>query len=146
MRSKYYLLGYYSPIAEPKYVQPQSQKMVAKNDKEPDIIRLCTGRDDVFINSGLVSGRNDSGNRQRKGKGSHVLKTGDVYLRRALMNAVSTLLLHQPALTHFSKRLQITKPAGVARVAAARKTIGILWAVLRDQSSNTLIACKGADM
>jgi len=100
----------------------------------------------IFRRSGLVSGRNDSGNRQRKGKGSRVLKTGDVYLRRALMNAVSTLLLHQPTLTHFSKRLQITKPAGVARVAAARKTIGILWAVLRDQSSNTLIACKGADM
>ncbi|MBF8285718.1 MAG: DEDD Tnp IS110 protein [Anaerolineales bacterium] len=100
----------------------------------------------IFRRSGLVSGRSDSGNRQRKGKGSHVLKTGDVYLRRALMNAVATLILHQPVLARYSKQLQTTKPAGVARVATARKTIGILWAVLRDQSSNTLIYCKGAEM
>jgi hypothetical protein len=39
------------------------------------------------------SGRNDSGNRQSKGKGSSIVKAGDVYLRRALMNAVTTLLL-----------------------------------------------------
>jgi transposase len=100
----------------------------------------------VFRRSGLVSGRNDSGNRQHKGKGNHILKTGDVYLRRALMSATATLILHQPSLARFSRKLQITKPAGVARVATARKTIGILWAVLRDQSSNTLITCKGADM
>ena len=100
----------------------------------------------VFRRSGLVSGRNDSGNHQRKGKGSHVLKTGDVYLRRALMNAVATLILHQPILTRYSQQLQATKPAGVARVTTARKTIGILWAILRDQSSNTLINCKGAEM
>jgi len=100
----------------------------------------------IFRRSGLVSGRNDSGKRQRKGKGSHILKTGDVYLRRALMNAVATLILHQPILARYSKQLQITKPAGVARVATARKTNGILWAILRDQSSNTLIYCKGAEM
>jgi transposase len=100
----------------------------------------------VFRRSGLVSGRNDSGNHQRKGKGNHVLKTGDVYLRRALMNAVATLILHQPSLARYNKQLQMTKPAGVARVATARKTIGILWAILRDQSSNSLIFCKGADM
>jgi transposase len=100
----------------------------------------------VFRRSGLVSGRNDSGNRQLKGKGNHVLKTGDVYLRRALMNAVTTLLLHQPALAQYFRRLQTTKHSGVARVATARKAIGILWAVLRDQSSNTLISCKGAEM
>jgi len=100
----------------------------------------------IFRRSGLVSGRNDSGNRQHKGKGNHILKTGDVYLRRALMSAVATLILHQPSLTRYTKRLQITKPPGVARVATARKTIGILWAILRDQSSNTLIACKGAEM
>jgi len=100
----------------------------------------------VFRRSGLVSGRNDSGNHQRKGRGSHILKTGDVYLRRTLMNAVATLILHQPILARYSKQLQATKPAGVARVATARKTIGILWAVLRDQSSYTLINCKGAEM
>lgn len=100
----------------------------------------------IFRRSGLVSGRNDSGNRQRKGKDNHILKTGDVYLRRALMNAVTTLLLHQPTLIRYCKRLQITKHPGVARVATARKALGILWATLRDQSSDTLIACKGAEM
>jgi transposase len=100
----------------------------------------------IFRRSGLVSGRNDSGNRQRRGKGNHVLKTGDVYLRRALMNSVATLLLHQPSLIRYSHHLQLSKHPGVARVATARKTIGILWAVLRDQSSNSLIYCKGAEM
>ena len=100
----------------------------------------------VFRRSGLVSGRNDSGTHQRKGRGNPILKIGDVYLRRSLMNAVSTLLVHQPALYGYYKRLALSKPAGVARVATARKAIGLLWAAQRDQFSNTLIHCKGADM
>lgn len=100
----------------------------------------------VFRRSGLVSGRNDSGTHQRQGRGSHVLKAGDVYLRYSLMNAVSTLLVHQPVLYSYYKRLSRSKPAGVARVATARKAIGLLWAAQRDQSSNTLILCKGANM
>ena len=100
----------------------------------------------VFRRSGLVSGRNDSGRRQRKGKGNRVLKSGDVYLRRALMNAVATLILHQPVLGRYNRRLQKNKPAGVARVATARRALGILWATLRDQYPTTLIVCKGADM
>jgi len=100
----------------------------------------------VFRRSGLVSGRNDSGRRQRKGKGNRVLKTGDVYLRRALMNAVATLILHQPIPGRYNQLLQKNKPAGVARVATARRSLGILWATLRDQYPTTLIACKGAEM
>jgi transposase len=100
----------------------------------------------IFRRSGLVSGRNDSGNRQRKGKGNRVLKVGDVYLRRALMNAVTTLLLHQPVLNSYYRQLCRSKPAGVARVATARKATGILWATLRDQYPVTLITCKGANM
>lgn len=100
----------------------------------------------VFRRSGLVSGRNDSGRRQRKGRGNRVLKTGDVYLRRALMNAVATLILHQPIPGRYNQLLQKNKPAGVARVATARRSLGILWATLRDQYPTTLIACKGAEM
>ena len=100
----------------------------------------------IFRRSGLVSGRNDSGRHQRKGQGNRVLKTGDVYLRRALMSAIATLILHQPVLRRYDLKLQATKPAGVARVATARKANSILWAVLRDQSANTLIYCKGAEM
>jgi transposase len=100
----------------------------------------------VFRRSGLVSGRNDSGTRQRKGKGKRVVKVGDVYLRRALLNALITLILHQPVLRRYYNELKKSKPAGVARVATARRAIGVLWAVLRDQRSETLILKKGAEM
>ena len=100
----------------------------------------------VFRRSGLVSGRNDSGTRQRKGKGKRVVKVGDVHLRRVLMNALSTLLLHQPLLQQYYNQLKQSKPAGVARVATARRTTGILWAIQRDQFSNSLILKRGAQM
>lgn len=100
----------------------------------------------VFRRSGLVPGRNDSGTRQRKGKGKGVVKVGDVYLRRALMDASMTLILHQPVLHEYYEKLKVSKPAGVARVATARRVIGILWAVLRDQYSLILILNKGAKM
>jgi len=100
----------------------------------------------VFRRSGLVSGRNDSGTRQRKGKGKKVVKVGDVYLRRALMNALATLILHQIVLREYYNKLKVSKPAGVARVATARRAIGILWAILRDQHSETLILKKGVEM
>lgn len=100
----------------------------------------------VFRRSGLVSGRNDSGNRQHKGQGNSVVKVGDVYLRRALMNAVTTLLLHQPVLGRYHRKLCHKKHPGVARVATARKMVGILWATLRDQYPVSLFACQGAIM
>jgi transposase len=100
----------------------------------------------VFRRSGLVPGRNDSGIRQRKGKGKSVVKVGDVYLRRALMHGLATLLLHQPVLRSYCNSLKVSKPAGVARVATARRAMGILWAVLRDQRSDTLVLKKGATM
>ena len=96
----------------------------------------------IFRRSGLVSGRNDSGNRQRKGKGNSITKVGDVYLRRALMNAVTTLLLHQPVLGRYHRKLCRKKHPGVARVATARKLVAILWATLRDQYPVSLISCK----
>jgi transposase len=100
----------------------------------------------IFRRAGLVSGRNDSGTRQRKGKGKRILKTGDVYLRRALMNAVESLRLHQPVLHAYYHHLKQTKADGVARVATARRTIGILWATLRDQQPQLLIFKREATM
>jgi transposase len=100
----------------------------------------------VFRRSGLVSGRNDSGTRRHKGKGKRVVKTGDVYLRRALMTAIITLIRHQPVLNEYFKGLKRTKHAGVARVATARKAMGILWAMQRDQHSRTLVLKRGAVM
>jgi len=100
----------------------------------------------VFRRSGLVPGRNDSGTRQRKGKGNKVVKVGDVYLRRALLNALATLILHQPVLHRYYTMLKQSKPAGVARVATVRRATGILWATLRDQHATTLVLKKGAAM
>jgi transposase len=100
----------------------------------------------IFRRAGLVSGRNDSGSRQRKGQGQGVLKVGDVYLRRALMTVTQTLILHQPLLRQYYTSLKKTKHPGVARVATARKALGILWATLRDQRSTTLGLKKGQTM
>ena len=100
----------------------------------------------VFRRSGLVSGRNDSGTRRHKGKGKRVVKTGDVYLRRALMTAIISLIRHQPVLNEYFKELNRTKHAGVARVATARRAMGILWAMQRDQYSRTLVLKRGAEM
>ena len=97
----------------------------------------------VFRRSGLVSGRNDSGTRKRQGKGKRVTKAGDVYLRRSLIGAVSTLMLHQPVLYRYYTELKLSKPAGVARVATARRAMGILWAIQRDQRSDSLCFKKG---
>jgi transposase len=97
----------------------------------------------VFRRSGLVSGRHDSGTRQRKGKGKHITKTGDVYLRRSLMGAVVTLIMHQPILYAYYAQLKLSKPSGIARVATARRAIGILWAIQRDQHSEALCFKKG---
>jgi transposase len=100
----------------------------------------------VFRRSGLVSGRNDSGTRRHKGKGKRVVKTGDVYLRRALMTAIMSLIRHQPVLQDYFNGLHRTKHAGVARVATARRAMGILWAMQRDQHSRTLVLKRGAEM
>ncbi len=100
----------------------------------------------VFRRSGLVSGRNDSGVRQNQGKGSPVVKTGDVHLRRALMDIISTFILHQPLLYSYYIKLKLSKPDLVARVATARRATGILWATLRDQYSTTLVYKRGVQM
>ena len=100
----------------------------------------------VFRRSGLVSGRNDSGTQQRAGKGQPIVKTGDVYLRRALMDASRSLILHQPVLFRYYAHLKLSKPDLVAQVATARKATAILWAILRDQHSTSLVLKRGAPM
>jgi transposase len=101
-----------------------------------------THANQIFRRSGLVSGRNDSGARQNKGRGKGVVKTGDVYLRRILTNMVVNLGLHQPVLHRYYHKLKRSKPDGVARVATARKMTHILWAIVRDQRSQTLIVSR----
>ena len=100
----------------------------------------------VFRRSGLVSGRNDSGVRQTKGKGHKVLKSGDVHLRRALLDALYSFRLHQPVLARYYSKLKLSKPDLVALVATARRATGILWATLRDQHSTSFVYKAGVQM
>lgn len=99
----------------------------------------------LFRRAGLVSGRNDSGARQKQGKDQAITKTGDVYLRRALNDMLTGLILHQPVLRTYYHRLKQTKPVGVARVATTRRAVGLLWATLRDRRADTLLL-RGDEM
>jgi transposase len=89
----------------------------------------------TFKRSGLVSGRNDSGLRQRQGAGQRVTKVGDPHLRRALVEITRGLCQWQPYFGQYRDRLeQRGKHPGVATVATARKVNGVLFALMRDQS------------
>lgn len=89
----------------------------------------------VFRRSGLVSGRNDSGIRQRQGAGRRVTKVGDPHLREALVQMVHSVAFWQPYFGAYKARLKKRgKHPGVAAVATARKLNGVLFALMRDQS------------
>ncbi|RME38298.1 MAG: IS110 family transposase, partial [Deltaproteobacteria bacterium] len=94
----------------------------------------------IVRRAGLVPSCHDSGTYQRKGKGGHITKVGDAFLRRALMNATNSLLMHQPVLARYFHKKMRDKEPPVAKVATARKALSILWATLRDGYSSTLIA------
>ena len=51
-----------------------------------------------------------------------------------------------PAKARHYNKLKASKPAGVARVVTARRALGILRAIQRDQRSDTLILKKVAKM
>ena len=89
----------------------------------------------TFKRSGLVSGRHDSGLRQRQGAGQRVTKVGDPHLRRALVEITRGLCQWQPYFGQYRDRLEERgKHHGVATVATARKVNGVLFALMRDQS------------
>jgi transposase len=89
----------------------------------------------TFKRSGLVSGRNDSGLRQRQGAGQRVTKVGDPHLRKALVEITRGICQWQPYFGQYRERLeQRGKHPGVATVATARKVNGVLFALMRDQS------------
>jgi transposase len=98
----------------------------------------------TFRRSGLVSGRNDSGLRQRQGKDQHVTKVGDSHLRRALVDMTRGLCQWQPYFGDYRDGLeQRGKHQGVATVATARKVNGVLFALMRDQSEFCPLDAKG---
>jgi transposase len=100
----------------------------------------------VFRFSGLVSGRDDSGIKQKQGKDKRVVKTGSVHLRRVMGVMLNGLLRHQPVLSAYYHKMKQTKNSGVARVATIRRATGILWATVRDQEAQSLIMKGVPDM
>lgn len=98
----------------------------------------------TFKRSGLVSGRNDSGLRQRQGKDQRVTKVGDAHLRRALVEMTRGLCQWQPYFGDYREGLeQRGKHKGVATVATARKVNGVLFALMRDQSAFCPVDSEG---
>lgn len=89
----------------------------------------------TFKRSGLISGRKDSGMKQRHGAGRRVTKEGDPHLRCALVDIAHGLARWQPCFTDYRTRLVARgKHPNVATVATARKANGVLFALMRDQS------------
>ena len=90
----------------------------------------------TFKRSGLISGRNDSGTHQNAGAGQRITKMGDPYLRSGLIQVTRSLCLWQQELAQYNIGLRARgKHPGVAWVATARRVNGVLFALLRDQSS-----------
>jgi hypothetical protein len=101
----------------------------------------------TFRRSGLVSGRDDSGLRQRQGKDKSVTKVGDPHLRRALVEMTRGLCQWQPYFGVYKAHLEKRgKHSGVATVATARKVNGVLFALMRDQSEFQPVDAEGKPM
>lgn len=97
--------------------------------------RHYTHAGQTFRRSGLISGRKDSGTKQRHGAGRRVTKEGDPHLRSALVDIAHGLARWQPCFSDYRTRLVARgKHPNVATVATARKANGVLFALMRDQS------------
>jgi transposase len=84
----------------------------------------------IFGRSGLHVGCNDSGTRQQRGQGRHIIKPGDRHLRRQLMRFTFCMLARYPALRAYKAQCQqrgLSKIA--ARIAVARKLTGIIFSL-----------------
>ena len=89
----------------------------------------------TFKRSGLISGRKDSGVKQRQAAGRRVTKEGDPHLRTALVDIAHGPARWQPCFADYRARLVARgKHPNVATVATARKANGVLFALMRDQT------------
>jgi hypothetical protein len=84
----------------------------------------------LFGRSGLHSGCHDSGTRQQRGQGEHMVKPGDRHLRRQLLRFTLSMVAHYPALQSYRNQLlQRGKRKITANIAVARKLCGLLYAL-----------------
>jgi transposase len=84
---------------------------------------------------GLVPREMSSGEKQIRGS---ITKAGNTQLRVLLVQAALTMMrVHKPqteALVSWAEAIAQRRGKGIARVALARRLVGILWAMLRDGS------------
>jgi transposase len=88
----------------------------------------------IFGRSGLHVGCNDSGTRQQRGRGRHIIKPGDRHLRRQLMRFTFSMLARYPSLRAYKAQCQQRGLSQVAaRIAVARKLTGIIFSLATRQ-------------
>jgi transposase len=84
----------------------------------------------LFGRSGLHVGCNDSGIRQQRGQGQHIIKPGDRHLRRQLLRFTFSMLARYPALRAYKGQCQQRGLSQIAaRIAVARKLTGIIFSL-----------------
>lgn len=88
----------------------------------------------LFGRSGLHVGCNDSGIRQQRGRGRHIVKPGDRHLRCQLLRFTFSMLARYPALRAYKTQCQQRGLSPVAaRIAVARKLTGIIFSLASRQ-------------
>jgi len=85
---------------------------------------------------GLVPSEHSSGEKQRKGR---ITKAGNPTMRRLLVQSTLSLVRSRRAdarwLQDWTRAIAVRRGAQIARVALARKLAGVLYAMMRDESS-----------
>lgn len=88
----------------------------------------------IFGRSGLHSGCNDSGIRQRRGQGRHIVAPGDRHLRRQLLRFSYSMTPRFPVLQHYRAKLFGRGLSSVqAHIAIARRLTGVIYTVATKQ-------------
>jgi transposase len=94
-----------------------------------DISRFASS-DKLCNYAGLVPSTYASGEKIRTGK---ITKRGSKWLRKALVDAVTSSCRNTNKISVFYKKLKKSKGTGKAKVAAARKLCSVIFAMLTDK-------------
>jgi len=88
----------------------------------------------IFGRSGLHSGCNDSGVKQRRGQGRRIVAPGDRHLRRQLLRFSYSMTPRYPVLLHYRAKLYSRGLSNVqAHVAISRRLTGVVYSVVTKQ-------------
>jgi len=94
-----------------------------------DIFRFASAKR-LCAYAGLIPATYASADKIRHGR---ITKQGSIWLRQALVNAITSASRNPNRIAAFYKKLKRNKGTGKAKVAAARKLCSIVFAILTDQ-------------